>query len=432
MGIVAAVVVIAIIAVASTSCYLTSCLTPKPAGTPIKIGVPGPMTGPASTNGEYIKRGVSLAVKTINDEGGILGRPVEAVYSDDQSNIETGVAGIERLITVDKVDVIVGGYHSSLTVAEMDVTAKYGIPWLNPHSSADSIPKKILSDPAKYWAGPFKLCPNSTIYGIMWGAFITDVVNDGTFKPDTKNFGLVVEDSDYGRTVADAIKKNLEAAGWTSIGYEVVAVAQVDFYSVISKFKDSQASLIISTQATTEPKAAYIKQVRELGFKGMLGWVTIAPKIIELAGDAANYGFWAQNIVLIPGPETTKFMKAYNATYGPEKDLQTYASASLDWDGTMMMRDAINKAGSLDPRKIVDALKTSDFRGTCGHYVFGSNYEAKAGPAYVPGGVFEVIKGVNYLVWPLNAALHPIEMPVFSTALFIPQLIPYYSKSPIE
>jgi len=83
-----------------------------------KIGVHGPTTGPAAEVGRYIKNGSLMALDDINSQGGILGKRVEVVFGDTESKPEVGVSVFEKFMTRDKVDIVIGGLHSSVNIAE--------------------------------------------------------------------------------------------------------------------------------------------------------------------------------------------------------------------------------------------------------------------------------------------------------------------------
>jgi branched-chain amino acid transport system substrate-binding protein len=95
---------------------------PAAAQTPIKIGASMSLTGTYAKPGTYQKEGYELCAQEMNDKGGVLGRKVEFVFYDDQSMPPTGVRLYEKLITEDKVDVVMGPYSSAITEAVANVT----------------------------------------------------------------------------------------------------------------------------------------------------------------------------------------------------------------------------------------------------------------------------------------------------------------------
>jgi branched-chain amino acid transport system substrate-binding protein len=96
-----------------------------PAGEPIKIGGSTALTGIASEQGKWVKLGYEWWAEDVNRRGGLLGRPVKLIIYDDESNPEKTVTYYERAITIDKVDLVFGGYPGTANVALMPVVEKY-------------------------------------------------------------------------------------------------------------------------------------------------------------------------------------------------------------------------------------------------------------------------------------------------------------------
>jgi branched-chain amino acid transport system substrate-binding protein len=115
---------------------------PAAAQAPIKIGASMSLTGTYAKPGTYQKEGYELCAQEVNDRGGVLGRKVEFVFYDDQSMPPTGVRLYEKLITEDKVDVVMGPYSSAISEAVANVTEKYKKVMVAPLAATTSIFKK--------------------------------------------------------------------------------------------------------------------------------------------------------------------------------------------------------------------------------------------------------------------------------------------------
>jgi branched-chain amino acid transport system substrate-binding protein len=111
--------------IAPVALALLATQAPAQQGEPIKIGTSLPLTGGRSVNGEKHRKGFVLCVEMINAKGGLLGRPVELVASDNRSDAGTAIAQYERLINVDQVDLIFGTFSSALTYPISSVINKY-------------------------------------------------------------------------------------------------------------------------------------------------------------------------------------------------------------------------------------------------------------------------------------------------------------------
>ncbi|MBI2561935.1 MAG: ABC transporter substrate-binding protein, partial [candidate division NC10 bacterium] len=103
-------------------------MTPAAAQSPIKIGASLSLTGTYAALGQNQSRGYQLCAKHMNEKGGVLGRKIEFVLYDDQSQPATGVRLYEKLITQDKVDAVMGPYSSAITEAVANVNEKYKMP----------------------------------------------------------------------------------------------------------------------------------------------------------------------------------------------------------------------------------------------------------------------------------------------------------------
>src|SRR5450432_1132793 len=110
---------------------------------PIAIGVSIAQSPPGSVvQGTLVKDGVEIMKDMINAKGGVLGRPIELVYEDNQGIPEKGRAATEKLITRDKVVAVTGGHQSSVCLAEIEVAKRYNIPYVNTNCWADAVRTK--------------------------------------------------------------------------------------------------------------------------------------------------------------------------------------------------------------------------------------------------------------------------------------------------
>jgi branched-chain amino acid transport system substrate-binding protein len=98
---------------------------PASAQEPIRVGASIGLTGSYAKPGAYSQQGYQLCQKQVNEQGGLLGRKIEFVFYDDRSDAQTAVRLYEKLITEDKVDVVMGPYASNITEAVANVTEKY-------------------------------------------------------------------------------------------------------------------------------------------------------------------------------------------------------------------------------------------------------------------------------------------------------------------
>jgi len=139
--------------------------------------------------------------------------PVEVLIEDCQSKPEVGVAIAEKLFTRDKVDVLLGdAFHSSVTMAIMELAPKYGKPIMSVEPVSEEIAKKVASNPKRYW-NFWKGDWGSTGYADSVFSTYRFMESKGFFKSKTNKIAFIVEDTDYGRSNAEKTKELFAGIG---------------------------------------------------------------------------------------------------------------------------------------------------------------------------------------------------------------------------
>ena len=215
----------------------------------IKIGVTAPLTGPAAEAGVALKQGFILAAEEWNAKGGVMLKefnqkvPVEVIIEDCQSKPEAGVAIAEKLFTRDKVDVLLGdAFHSSVTMAIMELAPKYGKPIMSVEPVSEEIAKKVASNPKRYW-NFWKGDWGSTAYADSVFSTYRSLEKKGLFKSKTNKIAFIVEDTDYGRSNAEKTKELFAGIGFQSVAMETVPLGHTDFYPQLGKLKNFGADV---------------------------------------------------------------------------------------------------------------------------------------------------------------------------------------------
>src|SRR5574341_209958 len=131
---------LAILSLSMTACQAgTPTKEPTQDTAPIHIGVSLPLTGRFSEPGNAAKRGYEVWSAVVNESGGLLGRVVKLMILDNASEQETAVKQFESLITVDKVDLVVGPFSSFLVIPTSEVAAKHGYAFVEPAGGAPEV-----------------------------------------------------------------------------------------------------------------------------------------------------------------------------------------------------------------------------------------------------------------------------------------------------
>jgi branched-chain amino acid transport system substrate-binding protein len=383
----------------------------------IKIGITAPLTGPAAEAGIALKQGFILAMEEWNAKGGVMVKefnkqiPVEVIIEDCQSKPEVGVAMAEKLFTRDKVDVLLGdAFHSSVTMAIMELAPKYGKPIMSVEPVSDEIAKKVANNPKRYW-NYWKGMMGSTGYGDAVFSTYRFLESKGLFRSKTKKIAFIIEDTDYGRSNAERAKEHFISIGFQAVAMETVPLGHADFYPQLGKVKNLEADVLMSVFTPLSSGVALAKQFQEVGLKAYHHAIFYPsqPEFVPQAGKAADYLLWCP-MVLDPlhNPRHQQFAEAikkrWNVILKPDH--------GLGYDGLNNMLDSIQRAGSLDPKKVVEALSKLDRKGIMARYVFEqSNHQAKYGEEFIPIPTAQTVNGVGQVIWPSGVASAQFQLP---------------------
>lgn len=354
------------VSVMITSSVLTGCGSsttggaPKTAPEKIKIGAVIPLTGKESKIGTYFKAAYELAVKEVNDQGGIMLKdynkkvPVELIVQDDQTDQTKSVSLFERLATVDKVDAMLGGYSTPLIMAQTIVPEKYKIPYVNGGGASASIYKRNM----KYIFGT--LAPVEEL-----GTTTMDVLKEQMdLGKLTKPAKLVVlwENTDHGKEYLDGIKQ------WISKnpGYADISMSESfelygsDYTPLLTKAKNANGTIFL-VDAHLPDYILMHRQYTEIGLKhemvsyGARGPDKDAKKALGKATDYVFAGvWWDKNLPYPQVKEFTKNFESFTASQGKKMSAEWYAAVS--YEAARALFKAIENAGTVDKSKVRDAL----------------------------------------------------------------------------
>jgi branched-chain amino acid transport system substrate-binding protein len=280
----------------------------------LKIGIEGPFTGPNALTGTEMKNASSMAFDAINWTIGDY--KVEPVYIDDQSDPAKGAAAYEQAVVSQKITAGILGWHSSVAVAQMEVTAKYKIPHFFAMGATGVVNEKFKGDTAKYGYWTTKGWPDPAKLSIAYVTALNDAIAAGTWSPASKDVAIYGEDTDWGRSFGGGVKKQFTDTGWNVVSEDYFPTTQTDFSALVARYKSNNTPVIVGTSTIPASISAFIKQADDAGVKAMivadgLGWI----------GDWYKLTGTASNLVLdeIPGWTTDKakkFADDYKTKFG--------------------------------------------------------------------------------------------------------------------
>jgi branched-chain amino acid transport system substrate-binding protein len=267
---------------------------------PIKIGASLPLTGDFSEPGTAAKLGYELWVEEVNNAGGLLGRQVELTIYDNASDPDTAVADYERLITEDKVDLVVGPFSSRLVIPTSEVAAKYGYAFPEPAGGAPGVFDRGLTN--IFFCQP---APGAD-QAIPFADYILALPEET--RP--KTFAVVSADDPFNLGVVEAAEKLLTDGGLTSVLKEVYPPDTKDFSSIAAKVADLNPDLILGG-TIFEDSVAQIQAYQAAGYQPRGAFFTTGPSLpkefSEALGDATEGIFsaisWFEDSTIETNPE---------------------------------------------------------------------------------------------------------------------------------
>jgi len=336
---------------------------------PIKIGFSSPLSPPGDYESGMINlRTANLAIEELNSKGGVLGREVNLVIGDDEGKPAVGVSIAKKLITEDKVSAIVGIWHGSVAVAQAKVANDYKVPIMAHYSWPDEFT-------SNHWEYVFRVSP--------FNSQIAELIIPFIEKKGYKYIVVMAEDSDYGIGFADSFVKLASDQGIKATK-DVFPSDAIDFTPQLLKIKSKEPKpdLII---VSTVYRAGYLipKQAYEQGLTPeteiMAGWdypgwsPSWWPTVGEAGVGIMYPTFYCSRLEMLE--KGKHFQQMYEEKFSQEPPIYAY----FLYDEIMILADAMERAGSSDPQKIADALKSTKYEGTTGIITF----ERREGPGPV-------------------------------------------------
>jgi branched-chain amino acid transport system substrate-binding protein len=333
-----------------------------PSGDEIRIGVVLPITGSEAKAGQYQREGIELAIKQINDSGGILVKekgkklPVKEIFYDDGSDQAKSAGLVERTMTTDDVVAVLGGYSTALGEAESVMPDRYQTPWISPGAGA----AHIYSRGYQYVFGT--LSPIDSL-GYTTAEFLGTLVDQGKLK---KNLGiaLALENTDHGIEYGAGVERwTKDHPGYLHVVFsEKFELHGTDYSGLLLKVKNSKADIFLADAHLPDYITMERQYIQSGMYHQMISYGARGPDADarKALGDATNYIFaglwWSKKL---PYPQVKKFVAEYQAFTGHEPDSYYPAPA---YDAMRALAAAIEKAGKLDKTAIRDALRNVELK----------------------------------------------------------------------
>jgi len=342
------------------------------AADPIKIGFGMALTGGLAANGKSALVAMKIWESDVNAAGGLLGRPVQLVYYDDQSNPATVPGLYAKLLDVDKVDLVVGGYATNMLAPAMPVIMQHDMTFIGlmglAVNSEFHYPKYFAMIPMgpqpkrEFTKGYFDLAMAQ--------------------NPRPKTVAIVAADAEFARNAAEGARENAKAAGLQIVYDKTYPPSTVDYTPIVRAIQATNPDVVFVGSYPPDT-AGMVRAINEVGFQpklccgGMVGLQSTALKtqLGPLLNGIVDYDFW------IPAP-TMQFpgvldlLKKYQAKAAEEGvDALGYYMPPYAYAYLQVLGEAVTATKSLDQEKLGAYLREHTFKTVIGDIKFGENGE---------------------------------------------------------
>ena len=385
------------LAVLLAACGTSNAGTAPSTGSPIIFGAAVSLTGSQSKEGGLTKQGYDLWLDWINARGGIVTNnvkhPVQIIYEDDQSNANLSATLVQKLITSEKAQFILGPYGSAATATDAIIAEKNGIPMVEANGAAQAIFNKgykytfgVLSPANKYLTG------------------VIDMAATLTPKPTT--IAMLNANDNFSLEVGKAVEDYAASKGMTVVFSKSYPAAAPDVSSLVSQAKATNPDIVMNSGHLAE--AVNInKAAKQLGLNAKIFAYSVGPStpdFISQLGADANYVFdgsqWTPQVKYKPSfyLSVSDYVKAFETKYSSTEPPDYHVAESTA--GCLAFQKAIENAGSLDPSKVRDALAALDVMTFFGQIKFDS----RGINIFKPMVVEQIQNGTHYTVFPADVA----------------------------
>jgi branched-chain amino acid transport system substrate-binding protein len=377
---------------------------------PIKIGV---ISEEAAVAGASISHAAQMAADEINAAGGVNGRKIEIVAYDDHSSAADAVRAFQRAVNQDHVNAVIVSYISEVVLAVEPWAARLHMPTITPGAASNDISKHVHDDYAHY---------KYMFHGWLTSAFIAQAICDASHdnlveKLHMKTAVVMSEDAAWTTPLDARYLVCLPQAGLQVLDHIRFNPDTTDFTPIFNAIEAKHPDVIITgiSHVGVQPTVQWHDQQVPIPMAGQSSQATTSSFWKDTNG--ATEGVItasAASAGVALSPTTISFSDAYEKKFGAFPSYDGYTS----YDEVHYIAEAIKRAGSTDPDKVVDALEQTDYLGTVGRTQFyGKDDEfthaMKYGKGFVTGVDIQWQNGKQVCIWPADKCQGKLAFPSF-------------------
>ena len=339
---------------------------------PLRIGVP---TSVQLQVGRDTITAVKMAVDEINKKGGILGRKVEYVTADETENPETGISAIKKLVSDEKVDLLVGGYTSGVTLAQLPHIAASKTIYLGVGAASPSITAKVKNDYDTYKyifrVGPINAAHQARALVEYISGFVIGELG-------YKKIAIVGENAKWVQDLVPVLKRGAVEVGADIRMTELFDTQTSDFSPLLAKVKSSGAQymIVILSHGSSD---VFAKQWHDAQVPVPYGGIDVK----SMDGDFFNriggksISEVAANFA-VRAPLTKKTIPFFDNFKKNSPNYPVY-TAFFAYDAIFLYAEAVKRAGSFDTDKVIKELEKTRYEGVAGEITFDESHDVVPG-----------------------------------------------------
>jgi branched-chain amino acid transport system substrate-binding protein len=332
----------------------------------VKIGHVAPVSGPQASYGKDNENGARMAIEDLNAQNVVIGgkkAKFELLAEDDAADPKQGTAAAQKLCDA-KVSAVVGHLNSGTTIPASKVYNDCGIPHITPSATNPTLTKPGYKT-------TFRLLANDNALGAGLAFYAADALK-------LKSVAIIDDRTAYGQGVADVFKATAKAKGIQVVDEQYTTDKATDFMAILTAIKAKNPDAIFF--GGMSPQAGpMLRQMEQLGMsnaKYFGGDGICDQEIIKLSGGAKTLG----NVICAEGGASLEKMPggvAWKKRYDAKFPGQFQVYSPYVYDATMVLVDAMKRAGSTDPKAITAELPKTNYKGVTTTVQFEPNGELK-------------------------------------------------------
>jgi branched-chain amino acid transport system substrate-binding protein len=343
------------------------------AADPIKIGFGMALTGGLSANGKPALLALQIWKDDVNKKGGLLGRPVELVFYDDQTNPATVPGIYSKLLDVDRVDLVTSGYGTNLIAPLMPIAMERKLMIMGIFGLANNEKYK--------YPNYFQISPNGPEPETSTALGFFELAARQNPKPQT--VAIVGADAEYPQNALVGARELIKKFGFKTVYDRTYPPSTTDFTPIVRAIKATNPDIVFVASYPPD-SVGMLRAAHEVGLSpklfggGMVGlmFTSIMTSMGPMLNGVVNYDFWAPEPTFLAVSGVKEFLKEYQAR--AEKagvDPLGYYLPPYSYATGQVLAQAIEATKGLDQQKLADYIRGTEFSTIVGKVKFGKNGE---------------------------------------------------------